>query len=94
MFPTDLVSWLLKSIVDPKNDDFNIGSERSISMLELATLVSELTSKKGVVLLKPETPANNYVPSTRFFRSVHQVKENTALEEGLTQWIKWILKQK
>ena len=94
MFPTDLISWLLKAIVDPKNDDFNIGSESSISMLELATLVSELTSKKGVVLLKPDTPANNYVPSTRFFRSVHQVKESTRLEEGLTQWIKWILKQK
>ena len=92
MFPTDLVSWLLKSIQDPKNDDFNIGSESSISMLELAILVSELTSKKSVELLKPETPANNYVPSTRFFRSVHQVKENTGLEEGLIQWIKWILK--
>ena len=94
MFPTDLVSWLLKLIVDIKNEDFNIGSESSISMLELATLVSELTSKKGVVLLKPETPANNYVPSTEYFRSVYQVKENIGLQEGLTQWIKWILKQK
>jgi dTDP-glucose 4,6-dehydratase len=94
MFPTDLVSWLLKSIVDPKDGDFNIGSESSISMLELATLVSELTSKKGVVLLKPDTPANNYVPNTEFFRSVYQVKENTGLHEGLTKWINWILKQK
>jgi nucleoside-diphosphate-sugar epimerase len=94
MFPTDLVTWLLKSIVDPRNEDFNIGSENSISMLELATLVSELTSKKGVVLLKPETPANNYVPSTRSFRSVYQTKEMTGLEEGLIQWIKWILEKK
>jgi nucleoside-diphosphate-sugar epimerase len=93
MFPTDLVSWLLKSILDPKDGNFNIGSERSISMLELATMVSELTSKKGVVLLNPETPANNYVPSTEKFRSVHNVKENTELENGLMQWAKWLLKQ-
>lgn len=91
MFPTDLVSWLLKLIHNPKSADFNIGSEISISMLDLATLVSELTSKKGVELLNPETPANNYVPSTKFFRAVYQVKENIGLEEGLIQWIKWIL---
>ena len=94
MFPTDLVSWLIKLVLNPKNADFNIGSESSISMLELATLVSELTSKKGVVLLKPETPANNYVPSTEIFRSFYDVKENTWLKEGLLLWVNWLLKQK
>lgn len=91
MFPTDLVNWLIKSIIDPRNEYFNIGCENSISMLELATLVSKLTSRKGVVLLKPETLANNYVPSTKNFRAIYDVNVNTDLEEGLTQWIKWLL---
>ncbi len=94
MFPTDLVSWLLKSILDPKDRNFNIGSENSISMLELATMVSNLTSRKGVVLLNPETAANNYVPGTKSFRSVYGASENTELEKGLRQWAKWLLKPK
>jgi len=94
MFPTDLVSWLLKSILDPKDKYFNIGSEISISMLELATLVSDLSSRNGIELLNPETSANNYVPRTELFRTTHDVKENIELESGLTSWIKWLLKQK
>ena len=94
MFPTDLVSWILKSLLNPKDGNFNIGSENSITMLELATIISDLTSGKGVVLLNPETPANNYVPSTQLFRSVHGVMQNIDLESGLLQWTKWLLKQK
>lgn len=93
MFPTDLTNWLIKSILDPRNEDFNIGSENSISMLQLATLVSKSTSRKGVVLLNPETPANNYVPGTKHFRSAYDVKANTDLGEGLTRWIKWLSEQ-
>lgn len=93
MFPSDLVAWVLKSILDPKIECMNIGSEISFTMLDLATLISEMTSKKGVALLDPSTPANNYVPSTEIFRSTYDVKETFGLESGLTLWLQWLVEQ-
>ena len=94
MFPTDLVNWLLKSMLDPRTENLNIGSEFGISMLDLATLVSSVTSQKGVVLLNPTIPANNYVPSTRNFRSIYNVRESISLGEGLGLWAEWLSRQK
>jgi len=93
MFPTDLVTWLLRAILEPKNETYNIGSEVNLSMLELATKVSDLTCRRGVLLLNPQTTPNNYVPSTASFRSIYDVKENIELEVGLEQWIKWLKQQ-
>jgi nucleoside-diphosphate-sugar epimerase len=87
MYPSDLIAWLLKSLVQPKLGDFNVGSESSISMGELAYLVSGLTSNKGVELLNPKVPPNNYVPSTLNFRSSYEVEETVTLLDGLHAWI-------
>jgi dTDP-glucose 4,6-dehydratase len=92
MFPTDLVVWLLKSLVNPQDVNMNIGSEVSITMLELASLISRMTSKKGVMLLNPSAPANNYVPATGIFRSIYNVAENVELEAGLDSWASWLMK--
>ena len=90
MFPTDLVAWLLKSLVNPKVGYFNVGSEESISMAELATLISDMTSRKGFELLNPEIPPSNYVPSTKLFRAAYEVRETVSLSEGLTNWKFWL----
>lgn len=90
MFPTDLVAWLLESILNPRIENFNIGSEASISMLDLANLISDLTGKRGVEIINPCTPPNNYVPSTQEFRRVYSVREMVNLEEGLDIWIKML----
>lgn len=94
MFPTDLVNWILKALLDPRQGDFNIGSEVSISMLELATLVARLTRNNEVNLLNPNALANNYVPSTQNFRSAYNVQESVALEIGLSWWIDWLAQDK
>jgi nucleoside-diphosphate-sugar epimerase len=94
MFPVDLVVWLLKSILDPRDVNMNVGSEDSISMFDLAAMISNLTHKKGVVILNPETPPNNYVPKTEIFRSIYNVKETVTLEAGLISWLAYLLRQK
>ncbi len=90
MYPTDLVAWLLKSMVNPKIGHFNVGSEESISMAELASLISEMTSQKGIEFSNPEIPPNNYVPSTKLFRSEYDVKESVSLSTGLLNWKSWL----
>ncbi|MCX6445207.1 MAG: hypothetical protein NTY85_06735, partial [Actinobacteria bacterium] len=66
------------------------GSEKSISILELATLISSLTCNKGVEISDQVVPASNYVPSTTNFRNTYTVDETVALDEGLRWWIDWI----
>ena len=90
MYPTDLVGWLLKSMVNPKVGHFNIGSEESISMAELASLISEMTSRKGIEFSNPEIAPSNYVPSTKLFRAEYDVKEMVPLSEGLLNWKSWL----
>jgi hypothetical protein len=59
-------------------------------MLQLANLVSSLTSNKGFQLLNPDSEASIYVPSTLNTREMLKVKESVSLENGLERWIKWL----
>lgn len=94
MFPTDLVVWLIKSILNPKDENLNVGSQDSISMFDLGMLISNLTHKRGVEVLNPKTPPNNYVPKTEIFRSIYDVKENVGIETGLNLWLSHLAHQK
>jgi hypothetical protein len=59
-------------------------------MLQLANLVSSLTSNKGFQLLNPDSEASIYVPSTSKTCEKLKVKESVSLENGLERWIKWL----
>jgi nucleoside-diphosphate-sugar epimerase len=91
LYPTDLVVWILAALTQPKDINVNVGSEIPITMLELATLVSELTSKMGVRVLGSNVVASNYVPSTSCFRENYAVSQQISLNEGLERWIEWLL---
>jgi len=90
LYPTDLTAWLILLIANPSSENLNIGSEKSYSMLQLANLVSSLTSNKGFQLLNPDSEASIYVPSTLNTREMLKVKESVSLENGLERWIKWL----
>ena len=93
MYPTDLTIWLLTALLNPKNLNVNIGSEWPISMFELATLISEMTSKRRVNMLGENDIKSNYVPSTTTFRKVYDVSEVVTLETGLEHWIEFLCKR-
>jgi hypothetical protein len=59
-------------------------------MLQLAKLVSDLTSRSGYELLDPTSEASIYVPSTSKTREMLNVNETVSLENGLERWIKWL----
>jgi hypothetical protein len=63
-------------------------------MFELATLISEMTTNKGVKVLSEDQHASNYVPSTANFREHYGVSEKINLNNGLERWIESILKNK
>jgi len=93
MYPTDLAIWVLKALINPKDRDFNIGSEFPISIYDLAHQISELTTRKGVRVLGENQIASNYVPSTLAFRKEFGVTEQVTLSDGLERWVQWNLQE-
>jgi len=77
----DAVSWLLRMLVDPKNQLINVGSERSLSVRELADLVANYSGVGVQILGKRSETGNfkrvNYTPSTTKARDLYP---------GLEEW--------
>lgn len=90
LYPSDLTGWLIKLMAEPHIDAINFGSEQSYTVLELAHLVSVMTSNRGVDLLNPNLPASRYVPSTEKARDLLGVEQKIFLSEGIERWIKWL----
>lgn len=90
LYPSDLTVWLIKLMAEPHIEAINIGSDQSYTVLELATLVSSMTSNLGVDLLNPNLPASRYVPSTERGRNLLGVEQKVFLSEGVERWIKWL----
>ena len=90
MYPTDLTTWVLAALVKPPTERINIGSETPISMLDLANLISNMTTQKGVQGDNFTEAPSNYAPSTIRSRQVLAVDERVDLPDGITRWIKWL----
>ena len=90
MYPADLVKVLLQLPIVNGNDPINIGSNVSITMQELALLISDMTSNKGVYFSKPESIVNHYVPSTTNLEKAIGNLRFDPLETALEKWIQWL----
>jgi UDP-glucuronate decarboxylase len=75
MYIGDAIAWLLRLIVEPTNDAYNLGSESKMTVLELAQLVARVAGRpEKVEVLGRQLPEGNfkrlfYVPSTKKIRS-------------------------
>ena len=68
LYSDDLIVWLLKILFSGKNmEPYNVGSDQSISILELANLIAlNLNSNLEIKVLKkhdPSKPIEQYVPN-------------------------------
>jgi UDP-glucuronate decarboxylase len=81
----DAVAWLLRMMSEPKNQIVNVGSERSVSMKELAVLIARRAGVgvqiKGMSSEIGNFKRSSYVPSTLKARQLYPgLKEWTPLE--------------
>lgn len=81
----DAVSWLLRMLVEPKNQLLNVGSEHSLSVGELADLIAKHTGVGVQILGKRSEIGNfkraNYIPNTTKARSLyHELNEWTDID--------------
>jgi dTDP-glucose 4,6-dehydratase len=92
----DMADWLLRiADVGESNEIYHVGSERAITIAQLAELVShrytELTSKPSSVKILGKTSpidgVQRYVPSTERTRKLLGVAETISLEQSIDQMI-------
>lgn len=100
MYAADLVIWLLKILTHGKNlRSYNVGSEVSLSISELAHLVSgvwtKMTDKSASVKVEKaglSQAPHRYVPLTLRAHSELGLEVNTQLSEALEKTFRYHLK--
>lgn len=89
----DLSIWLWTLLLKgTPGRAYNVGSEASVSMRQLAETMARMLGAAGVDVLqkgKPGVPAERYVPSTRRARDEFGLRESFSLEEIIGRTAAW-----
>ena len=88
LYGSDLAAWIWRLLADGEaGRPYNVGSERAISMVDLARLVAQvLNCKRGVEIAQgpnPSAEGNRYIPSTYRAKSELSLTETIGLEAGV-----------
>ncbi len=93
LYLADVAYWLLKMLVDGKSGSaYNVGSEREISLRDLADLVSKTLGGSGVTVRGQGEKGPNpgrYVPSTAKAREELGLRESFTLQEAILRTATW-----
>lgn len=79
----DAMAWLLRMLLEPKNKIYNVGSEKDISIHELAVRIAQIAGHDlkvetlGLAAPKDNFRRPSYLPSTELIRSDYP---------GLAEW--------
>jgi dTDP-glucose 4,6-dehydratase len=90
MYPTDLISILLKLVQSTPSGEINIGSDNPIKLGDLAVMISNFASGVGVQMSNSEDLPNNYVPSVVNLRQEIWSSTFVSLDVALEKWISWL----
>jgi dTDP-glucose 4,6-dehydratase len=90
MYPTDLVIYLLALLNIPTINPIHIGSNQSITMLELATVFSNCFDLPIEIQTNTESVFSSYFPSTTKTEKFLGVEQRTSLEDSLLRWKDWL----
>lgn len=93
LYAADLTAWLWTMLLRaPAGAIYNVGSEESVSIAELAERVALLLGAPGVEILGREDPGWNpgrYVPSTHKIRNELHVAPTVGLDEAIVRTARW-----
>jgi dTDP-glucose 4,6-dehydratase/UDP-glucose 4-epimerase len=92
----DAIAWLLRMLLEPKNKIYNVGSEKDLSVYELAVKIAQIAGHGlkvetlGLAAPKDNFRRPSYLPSTELIRSdypglVEWTDVNQVIEKMLVQ---------
>jgi nucleoside-diphosphate-sugar epimerase len=90
MYPSDLIHVLIEMLAKVPTQVINVGSDKPISMQNLANLVSQKTNQMPIQLIGEELEPSNYVPSIKNLRLYVTEKEFIEIDEILDRWLSWL----
>jgi UDP-glucuronate decarboxylase len=93
LYAADLTTWLWAMLLRaPAGAIYNVGSEESVSIAELAERVTRLLNAPGFEILGREDPgwnAGRYVPATQKIRNELGVVPTVGLDEAIMHTARW-----
>jgi nucleoside-diphosphate-sugar epimerase len=94
LYGADLSIWLWTILVRGAScRPYNVGSERAVSIAEIASIVAEVVAPALPVTRarepRPSVPSERYVPSTARARTELGLEDWIGLEEGVRRTIAW-----
>lgn len=97
LYSSDLIIWLLKILLNDnqKLEIYNVGSDRAISIKELAFLMSKLSDDKIDVVIQNENLSvarNRYIPATNKINNVLGIEIQIPLEIAILKTIAYYRK--
>src|SRR5450830_281227 len=95
LYAADMAVWLLTILAcDADGRAYNVGSERSVSVSELAGLVADALPSRPAVEVRGIAQVGGggqrYVPSVRRARDKLGLAETVSLEDGLGRTVRWL----
>ena len=93
LYPTDLVITLFRLLVRPNSQPIDIGSLNPLSIIDLASLVSELFGGVGIQVNPNSLPASAYYPLDSPGKLIIPTSPKVSLEEALRRWIHFLSKK-
>jgi len=93
LYASDLTAWLLAMLVKARPGAvYNVGSDQSVSIADLARRTSDLLGGDGVTILGAQDPGWNpgrYVPDTSLIRHELGVQQRQSLDEAILKTALW-----
>lgn len=94
LYAADLAIWLWTILIRGEScRPYNVGSEQSVTIAQLAELVAGRVESPVEVRIKgrptPGRPAERYVPSTRRAQSELGLQQTIALDEAIHKNLQW-----
>jgi len=86
LYPTDLITAILKQTLSPSLSPTHIGSDKPITMIELATMIDNITGNNGIEIYPSVQIANHYVPEILKTESRIGTIQTIEIANGLERW--------
>jgi dTDP-glucose 4,6-dehydratase len=90
MYPVDLVTLLMKILVNPTSSPINVGSVNQMTILDAARRISSVFGDTKLNISKVVENPTSYFPSMLVAEKMYNFKELVTFEDGLERWKTWL----
>ncbi len=94
LYGAEMALWLWKILVEGNNTIYNVGSDKEVTTIDLASLISDLSSSNEKVIIMTDNIQNNesYIPNIEKIKKELLVEINYNLNDSIIKMINWYKK--